>query len=61
MSWQFTNYRDNLKQYTIIGIITKVLLAGDKFMSEMHLMQARFIYRLDYLLRKRNNIKIEWS
>ena len=28
----------------INNIINKVLLAGDKFMSEMHLRQPRFVY-----------------
>ena len=26
------------------GIVTKLLLAGDKFMSEAHLKQSRFTY-----------------
>ena len=37
-------HEDGLKQYKTNEIVGKHLLAGDKFMSEMHLRQPGFIY-----------------
>ena len=36
------------------NVINKLLLAGDKFMPEMHLRQPRFVYSACLLLIKLN-------
>ena len=38
------NTPQNRMKYIINNIINKFLLAGDKFMPEMHLRQPRFVY-----------------
>ena len=35
---------NSIELYKINEIVNKFLLAGDKFMSEMHLKQSRFIW-----------------
>ena len=44
--------------YKMNEIINKFLLAGDKFMSEMHLKQPEFTYMLaDHLLKTKKECK----
>ena len=40
-------------------IINKFLLAGDKFITEMHLKQPEFTYSAyDHLVKQKNNPKV---
>ena len=43
------------------NIINKLLLAGDKFMSEMHLRQPQFVYSACGPFTRHKEVEIEMS